>query len=308
MKSRRFEKTCRVLITALLATAGCGPVEEAAPPPPLAQVEQAVLTDNGLSFNGLSSNGLSFNGLSFNGLSFNGLSTTSFQTWFQSDPPLASAVMRYLVRCAVPTGQTRVYTSTSGQQYTWTGELGLAPGWASGLAATPHEQQVVSACLAAHTNRLGVEVSISVLGQDAAGGTVPYTSAELTSHSRREACFFGNVFTGQGLYVGTEREPLGPGESTSRACGALFNNGSESTRPCAPITHVGACTSFCTLDSSGYFFTSCTYNGTTYQRPLTTRLRVADIHRCGDTLCQATERCGNSSRFDSCGLDCGPCP
>ncbi|WP_164018866.1 hypothetical protein [Pyxidicoccus trucidator] len=308
MKSRLFEKTCRVLITALLFTGGCGPVEEEASPPPLTYGVQAELSDNGLSFNGLSFNGLSFNGLSFNGLSFNGLSTSNFNTWFQADPALASGVMRYLVRCAVPAGQTRTYTSSTGHHYAWAGELGLAPAWASGAAPTLYEQQVVSACLAAHANRLATEVSISVLGRDAGGAAIPYTSAELASHSRRESCFFGNVFTGQGLYVGTEREPLGPNESTSRACGALLHGGTEAATPCAPLVHVGDCTAFCTLDSSGHFFSSCTYNGTTYHRPLTTRLRVEDIHKCGDTHCQATERCGTSYRYDSCGLDCGSCP
>jgi len=308
MKSSLFEKKCRVLITALLVTASCGPVEEDTSSPPLAQLEQAALTNNGLSFNGLSFNGLSFNGLSFNGLSFNGLTTSSFHTWFQSSPPTANMVMRYIVRCAVPAGQSRSYTSPSGQQYVWTGEMGLAPEWASGLAASMYEQQVVSACLAAHTNRIGEEVSISILGRNAAGQAIPYTQAELASHSRRESCFFGNIFTGEGIFVGAEREPLGPSESTSRACGALLNNGNESRAPCAPMKNVGACTSLCTLDSSSQFFTSCTYNGVTYHRPLTTRLRVEDVHKCGDTRCQATEQCGTSYRFDSCALDCGPCP
>ncbi|NMO17168.1 hypothetical protein HPC49_44795 [Pyxidicoccus fallax] len=263
---------------------------------------------NGLSFNGLSFNGLSFNGLSFNGLSFNGLSTSAFNTWFQSHPAQADLVMRYVVRCAVPEGETRAYTAPStGQQYTWTGGLGLAPSWASGTPATELEQQVVSACLAAHTNRLGQSVSVSILGRDAPGAAIPFTAEELSSHSRREACFFGNLFSGQGVFVGAEREPLGPNESTSRACGALLHEGSEAKVPCAPMVHAGSCASLCQLDPTGQFFTSCTHNGVTWPRPLTTRLSLADIHKCGDTRCQATERCGTSFRYDSCGLDCGAC-
>ncbi|MFP2910141.1 hypothetical protein ACLESD_34910 [Pyxidicoccus sp. 3LFB2] len=307
MKSNVFAKKCHVLITALLFTSGCGAVEEEVSAPPLTLVEQSELSDNGLSFNGLSFNGLSFNGLSFNGLSFNGLSTSSFHSWFQQDPAMANGVMHYLVRCAVPAGQTRTYTASTGQQYTWAGGLGLAPGWAAGAAPTPQEQQVVSACLAAHANRLGAEVSISVLGRNAQDVDIPYTAAELGSHARRESCFFGNVFTGQGLFVGADRDPLGASESTSRACGGLLHGGTETAAPCSPMVHVGACMTYCTLDSSGTFFTECTYNGTTY-RPLTTRLRVADVHQCGDTKCQATERCGTSFRHDNCGLDCGPCP
>lgn len=308
MEASRFEKKCRALIP-LLLLAGCGPVEvEEAPPPPRQQA-QAQEDLNGLSFNGLSFNGLSFNGLSFNGLSFNGLSTSAFDTWFESNPATAALVMRYVVRCAVPGGQTRAYVEPStGQQYAWSGGLGLAPGWASGQTATLAEQQAVSACLGAHANRMSEEVSISVLGRDAGGTVIPFTSQELTSHPRRESCFFGNLFSGQGLFVGGDREPLGPAESTSRACGPLLNGGSESTVPCAPLVYVGACATYCTLDASGLYYTSCTYNGTTYQRPITTRLRVEDVHVCGDTVCQNTERCGTSTRYDSCALDCGPCP
>jgi hypothetical protein len=308
MQARRLKRKCRALIPVLLLIAGCGPVEEEAPLS-LGRREQAQEDLNGLSFNGLSFNGLSFNGLSFNGLSFDGMSTGSFNTWFQSNPAMANQVMRYVVRCAVPGGQTRAYTDPStGQAYTWSGALGLAPGWATGHTATLYEQQAVSACLAAHANRLGEEVSISVLGRDGPGAAIPYSTAELTSHARREACFFGNLFTGQGIFVGAEREPLGPTESTSRACGPLLNGGSEAAAPCAPLVYAGACATYCTLHSSGLYFESCTYNGITYHRPLTTRLRVEDVHTCGDAVCQATERCGTSTRYDNCGLDCRSCP
>ena len=316
MKTTLFETKRRSLTTALVATAllrvtaACGPVDEGPLPPALTTQEQAEESDNGLSFNGLSFNGLSFNGLSFNGLSFNGLSTSEFNTWFQSQPVLASEVMRYLVRCAVPSGETRSYTAPStGQQYTWTGGLGLAPSWAQGSAPTAHEQQVVSACLAAHTNRLSQVVPISVLGMKASGEPILFTSQELSDDSRRESCFFGNLFPGEGLFVGAEREPLGPSESTSRACGGMLNGGSEASVPCAPMVFVGACTSFCALDPARpHSFQSCTYNGVTYHWPITTRLRLSDINKCGDGICQATERCGTSYRHDSCGLDCGGCP
>ncbi|WP_241759067.1 hypothetical protein [Pyxidicoccus parkwayensis] len=309
MQASRFKQTFRALMPVLCLAAGCGPVEAEPPAPPPAHQEEAIEDLNGLSFNGLSFNGLSFNGLSFNGLSFSGLSSSAFNTWFQTNPAMANLVMRYVVRCAVPAGQTRTYTEPStGQQYTWPGSLGLAPGWASGQLPTLEEQQVVSACLGAHANRLAEEVSISVLGRDAAATPISFTADELASHSRRESCFFGNLFSGQGIFVGSDREPLGPGESTSRACGPLLNGGSESSTPCAPLTYVGACTTYCTLDASGLYFTSCTYNGTTYHRPLTTRLRVQDVHVCGDTVCQATERCGTSNRYDNCGLDCRSCP
>ncbi len=308
MKKPLFAKTFPLLAVTALGLTGCEPLTPEAPLPVGAQA-QPQESLNGLSFNGLSFNGLSFNGLSFNGLSFNGLSSTAFTTWFQSNPALADMAMRYVVRCAVPEGQTRTFTSPStSAQYTWEGGLGLAPGWAAGNAATRAEQQIVSACLAAHGNRLGESLRISVLGRDAAGDVIPYTAEEIITYSRKESCFFGNLFSGEeGLYVAGERAPLGPQESTSRACAGLLDNGTETAVPCAPMVHVGDCTSHCTLDEGGLFFASCTAGGVTYL-PITTRLSPADVNQCGDGVCQATESCGTSLRYDSCALDCGPCP
>ena len=308
MKKTLFAKTFPMLTLATtLGLAGCEPMTSEVPPPTHAR-PQPLESVNGLSFNGLSFNGLSFNGLSFNGLSFNGLSSAAFNTWFQTNPSLADMVMRHVVRCAAPSGNTRTYTSpASGVQYTWEGGLGLAPGWAAGAAATLAEQQVVSACLAAHGNRLGEVMVISVLGRDATGAVIPYTAEELATYERRESCFFGNLFVEEGVHVGADVAPLGPTESTSRACAGLLHDGTEAQAPCAPMVYVGACASHCTLDASGLFYASCTLDGVTYQ-PITTRLSPADVNQCGDGVCQATEQCGTSNRYDSCAQDCGPCP
>jgi hypothetical protein len=69
---------------------------------------------------------------------------------------------------------------------------------------------------------------------------------------------------------------------------------------------VGNCGLFCTLDASLTYYTSCTYNGVTYQ-PLTTRMRPADVYRCGDGVCQRTESCGVGVNYNNCSLDCGAC-
>ncbi|MFP2908291.1 hypothetical protein ACLESD_25215 [Pyxidicoccus sp. 3LFB2] len=285
---------------------GCGPAElpvEAVAP--RAQAQEAV-DDNNLSTNGLSFNGLSFNGLSFNGLSFNGLSTQAFQSWFHTNPALADEVMRYLVRCGVPEGQTRTYTHPqSGAVYTWQGRLGLAPVWASGAAAPVLEQQLVSACLAAHVNPYGVNVPISLLGRHAQGQPIPYTSSEVNAFPKQESCFFGNLFTGQGLYAGSRGTLLTQYQSSSRACAVVDNSGSQRVQ-CLPLVYVGECANHCTLDPMGLFYAKCTYGSVEY-RPLVTRLREQDIHRCGDGVCQVTESCGNANWYNSCFADCGRC-
>ncbi|MBN1207355.1 MAG: hypothetical protein JXB05_20920 [Myxococcaceae bacterium] len=309
---------CRVLpcFTLVLWFGGavaCGPVGEPAThtqehpgqqEAALADFESDLASTNGLSTNGLSTNGLSTNGLSTNGLSTNGLSALAFQNWFEAAPDERSTLMKYIVLCAVPAEQTRTYTSpVTGITYTWHGGLGLAPGWSTGLTPSLAEQQVVSACLAAHANKYGIHIFISVLGHSAQGVSIPYTSSELETYSEREACFFGNLFNDEGLFAANDRTFLHASESTTRACGL---SSKVSSSECLPMLHVGSCKSFCTLDSSRTYYTQCTYNGVTYQ-PLTTRIRSTDIYSCGDGVCQFTESCGTGGTYDNCGVDCGSC-
>lgn len=288
------------LLLCLGGTAGCGGVEKASAPE-TARLEahiEALASNNGLSVNGLSVNGLSVNGLSVNGLSVNGLLSLSFSNWFEADPATREMVMKYVVLCAVPSGEVRTYTNPlTGLQYSWPGQFGLAPTWSQGVPAPELEQQLVTACLAAHTNRFGINIPISMLGQG-----IPCTSAELATYSEDEACFFGNAFTQEGIFAANARFFLQPGESTSRACGLSSRWGSTD---CAPIIHVGSCREFCTLDATRTYYTQCTYNGVSY-RALSTRILPQDIYRCGDGVCQFTESCGTGSA-NSCASDCGSC-
>ncbi len=299
----------RVGLTLVVLGTGCGPgAREPSPADPPATREQGALSYNSLSFNGLSFNGLSFNGLSFNGLSFNGLSSQEFSAWFDMEPALADEVMRYVVRCAVPAGQTRSYTDPeTSTEYTWAGLLGLAPGWAGGAPATVAEQEVISACLAAHANPFGVSVPISVLGRDGAGTEIPASEEELATFAWPESCFFGNLFQGQGVYAGSQNPPLDATQSTTRACAVVDGSGVP-RMTCAPLTYVGRCSDVCTPEgTAGLTLTSCTAGGLAFQ-PLTTRLRAAELAVCGDGTCQVTESCGASNTYNACAADCGACP
>src|SRR3569623_2339984 len=116
-----------------------------------------------------STNGLSLNGTSLNGLSLNGrdlaLATSSFASWFHADPANRALQMQYVVKCAKPAGVTVTWTDPATHTvYSWPGGLGLAPTW-SNRAMTVAEQQVLSACMAAHANKYGVHVPIAVEGQ-----------------------------------------------------------------------------------------------------------------------------------------------
>lgn len=284
-----------VLAGVLACASGCGPEGALSGEGEAWETSSRALTVD---------NGLSLNGLSLNGLSLNGLSTSDFSSWFLADVTTRDEVMRYLVGCAVPSGESRSVT-LSGTTYTWNGELGLAPGWASGSAATLAELQVVSACMAAHANKYGVHITISLRGLDGAGHPIATTSQELTDYTVHEACFFGNLFDGStGTFGGNDGLSLSSTQSSPRVCGLP---GAPNTTQCPPLVYVGNCADSCTQDATHSYYTSCTFNGVTY-RPVTTRMKPADIYSCGDGVCQVTEHCGSGTTPDSCEADCGPCP
>ena len=266
------------------------------------------LSTNGMSTNGMSTNGLSTNGLSTNGLSTNGMSTNGFSTWFLSNPASYSdMVMKYVVRCAVPAGQSLSHTS-AGVTYTWPGNLGLAPVWASGQPIPLAEQELVSACLAAHANKYGVEVAISVRGFQSDGATqIAYAADENTNYSVKEGCFFGNLFDGSGVFSAYENSALSSGANSSyRAC-AYGNRGVGQCQNLPSTAHQcsGICHQLAGAANTGIWNT-CDWGGKTW-RPITVRLLPTSVNVCGDGICQATETCFNKATGYGCQADCGKC-
>jgi hypothetical protein len=267
---------------------------------------EALTADNGLNRNGLNRNGLNRNGLNRNGLNRNGLNTGSdFSTWFNEDPVTSDAVMRYVYACAAPAGSTLSwYNSKTKKTSLWVGVFGLAPGWVGGAQATTAEQQLVTACLAAHVNKYGLSVPIAVEGRTATGAQIPVEPGELTTYSFKEACFFGNLFADEGVFLAFDRGNWPATSSSVRACAVDINGVSVD---CSPIVVTGAeCRDVCSGNTGGTFWESCSWNGKTY-KPITTRIDPADVYTCGDGVCQVTERCGTGTTADSCLADCGPC-
>ncbi len=140
-------------------------------------------SSNGLmSANGLASaNGLSsLNGLSsVNGLSSsNGLITTDG----------GRKTISYIAKCALPAGRSfsKVY---GGVTYKFDGLLGVGAAWEFG-ACDKDCQEHVSACVLAHVNTTGQNVSIFVDGDHPALGW-----GQNSSYPYQEGSFFGNIFT-----------------------------------------------------------------------------------------------------------------
>lgn len=306
-----FRRQFHGVLAALVLAAGCAPeFPEDSEEAQLGQQESSISTGNSMTPNGLSANGLSLNGLSLNGLSANGLATVAFASWFNSNPAdVSDMVMRYLVRCAVPSGQSRTWTNPStGRSYTWAGELGLTPGWAGGRPSTEVEEQLITACLAAHVNKYGVSMMVSLLGRDATGVSLPISTGELQTYNQQEATFYGNLFRNEGVYVCKDPHlKLDSKKSTLRAC-SLESQTTGGGAGCGPMVIWGTCggSNSCKPDSSKLFYSTCNYGGKTY-KVLSTRIRPQDIYTCGDGICQISESCGSGTTASSCLADCGPC-
>ena len=259
-----------------------------------------------LSLSGETMNGMPPNLLDLNGLSLTGVSTAEFTAWFAANPVTADMVMRYLTRCALPASASISY-EFGGLLYTWTGALGLAPVWAADYPIPEVEQQLVSACLAAHANKYGAKVPISVLGRRSDDVPIEVDAEELATFPIAEGCFFGNLFLGQGMYSGSDRAaPLTDAESSSRACAMADRTDPTAPSNCPPIVYAGSCSDLCQPSAEGLFYDSCTLNGVVY-RPLSTRIKLTALFTCGDGICDFTESCGTGASWDSCSLDCGPC-
>ena len=267
-----------------------------------------ALDDLGLSFTGELMNGLEPSYLDLNGLHPGGLSTDTFKHWFKHDMGTADRVMKYLVRCSLPVNYALSYTDDdTGATYTWYGLVGLAPTWTSGEAIPENEQQLVSGCIAAHVNKYGVHVPISLLGSYEDGTPLPMGVDELTNFPITEGCFFGNLFKNDGAFSGNDRAmSLTDAESSLRACALPDRSGGGASSNCPPLKYSGSCRDICQADPSGLYYTSCTVNGKSYL-PFSTRIKPDVQFACGDGVCQPTESCGDGATWNNCGLDCGPC-
>jgi hypothetical protein len=132
--------------------------------------------------------------------------------------------MSYVVGCALRADQPLTYQdTTTGLTYTWAGNLGIAPGWAT-APLDQTGQETVSACLLALANPY-THVMVSLRGL-----SLSTTPKELSGYTLREAGFWGNLFAATPILrgcVGTRNLPTGghvvPGPrltptSTTRTC------------------------------------------------------------------------------------------
>jgi hypothetical protein len=193
-----------LLATAAVCVASCA---EAQPDDVTLQVEELEsmngmamngMAMNGMAMNGMAMNGLSSNGMAMNGMAMNGLaavnglsSTTGLMTTYGG-----REIVKYMVRCALPSGQTLVKQDQYGTSYTFAGSIGVAPEAINGPCDLDCQERI-SACMLAHVNNSGQHISIWMVGPD--NGIGWGSSSE---YPYQEGAFFGNIIANpwQGYY------------------------------------------------------------------------------------------------------------
>jgi len=220
---------------------------------------------NGLTLNGLSGNGLSGNGLSGNGLSGNGLSGNGFAFYGLSSPGGLSStyglmttdggreIVKYMVKCALPAGQSFTASDQNGVSYTWPGAIGVAPAAIGTGTCDLDCQEALSACMLAHVNNSGAHIGIWLDGPDQGigwGGSPNYPY--------QEGAFFGNLFAA-GPTTSTQwkgqfcvGKNMAQGEVPGRLGAPIGTNSSVYVNP---FGNGVACSYNCTVTNEGY--TNC---------------------------------------------------
>jgi hypothetical protein len=302
------------LLSAVLV--GCGGEPAGVEQPSAAQQSDLTFTTNGLAtinglgtINGLSSNGLSSNGLgTINGLSSNGLGTINglaseaglSSTGGLMSTPAGRMTVRYLVRCALPLGDSITKQDALGTSYAFAGQLGLAPQWKNGSCDSSC-QQAISACMLAHVNTTGVHIPLWLVSPNAAIGwdTSP-------QYPNREGTFFGNIF-----YANASSKVVdafycnGPGFSTDTVPGRLgadqmgapysdpYTSTSDPTgdcRPCDETRPDGP--NRCRADGVTFGSPITVWRGQTFQAETATLSHGLAIIPCEPGVCSNGARVG----------------
>ncbi|WP_437956272.1 hypothetical protein WME76_33205 [Sorangium sp. So ce119] len=249
----------------LLAITGCMAPELASEEETdgLISSSDALVSGNALSANALSANALSANALSANALSANALSREAALTL--QDPgeggELFRTLVKYMVSCALDASQSFSFSWTDAAGRThdevYHGELGLADAWGAG-PLDPAGKQIVSACLAARTNRYGVSVVISMRShQDPLRHEVGREEREAYPHV--EGAFWGDLFAETPyLRACYNRASVDLSRAARRDCAAGHVDGEGDLEACGMIEIVGDCQAHCSkLHPPGQYYKDC---------------------------------------------------
>jgi hypothetical protein len=154
-------------------------------------VQTSTVEEHLTGQNRLASNRLASNRLASNRLASNALSEAALTSGGLIETEEGRDVFSYIVSCALPGGESVTAMDSQGTEYTFHGEIGLAPTWQTSTPSVS-ARRWVTACLLARTNHYGVPVSLSMRGTHP---TLAVTAQEASLYVNAEGAFFGDLFS-----------------------------------------------------------------------------------------------------------------
>ena len=160
--------------------------------------------------------------------------------------------------CALGAGQSFSFTwvDTGGAPHdeTYTGLLGLAPGWTEG-PLDGAGQRWVSACLISRVNYFGIPVTISSRGGTPA---LDSTAGEIATYTVQEGAFWGDMLSATPTAFACHHAPSDAHvRAVDRVCAAGYDDGSGVLQACGIIARVGSCGDACGALVQGLYHGSC---------------------------------------------------
>ena len=149
--------------------------------------------------------------------------------------------LKYVIRCALPQGVVVESKSRYGH-FRFNGRHGLAPDWTK-RPLIEQEQELVSACILALTNKFGVAVPVYLVPGTKPPNLKRRKEDGSLDYRLFEGAFFGNLFLPSPkafVCVGNGRT-VAPGDPiwSKRVCGLPDGNGGRTSR-CGMVI-VGSC-------------------------------------------------------------------
>ena len=171
----------------------------------------------------------------------------------------------YLVRCALAAGDTLVKQDHNGNNYTYAGQIGLAPQYKTGGCNKDCTEEL-SSCLMAHINTTGVHIPLWL---DSPMASIGWGQSPF--YPTQEGTFFGQIFVTNSTNKLDAYYCNGANVASNEVPGRL--GGAQSGVPYANAypTSGGLCATsgHCAMQSNSDGAVSCVGNGTTWTHPIT---------------------------------------
>jgi hypothetical protein len=216
--------------------------------PDESETQSDVLSTNKLAANKLAANKLAANKLAANKLSASALPSNTTLV----DSADGREVLSYVVGCALTAAQSVQVRATGGTVYTFSGQIGLAPSWATS-APTLTDRHWVTACVLSRVNLYGVSVQLSMRGATSALNT---TAAE-GAYTMDEGAFYGDLFDPNGPTEYACKSHITWNASTTSAQNRQCAETTDGVTTKCGFTYTGVCQTNSECTKSTLNFASC---------------------------------------------------